>query len=157
MLKWFSNTEISFLAKNIFSSYSAFLLEMLDFLNYKNNQTTNTKIFQSDKRLELFLGVSWLMFFTILHLLLSYMEKNVFRQTSVLGIKIMLKYLLELGGSFSAIAINIIHKMQSQRSRVHMQVSLSAAWALVYPGTQLWHFNDLCSSQYRGRHDHLHK
>lgn len=39
----------------------------------------------------------------------------------------MLKYLLELGGSFSAIAINIIHKMQSQRSRVHMQVSLSAA------------------------------
>lgn len=84
MLKWFSNTEIPFLTKNVFSSYSAFLLEMLDFLNYKNNQTTDTKIFQSDKRLELFLGVSWLMFFTILHLLvLSYMEKNVFRQTTV--------------------------------------------------------------------------
>lgn len=52
MLKQFLNEEISFLAKNVFSFYSIFLLEMLDFLNYKTNKITDTKIFQSDKRLK---------------------------------------------------------------------------------------------------------
>lgn len=73
------------------------------------------------------------------------------------GYKNYVKIFTWAGWFFFCYCHQYYYKMQSQRSRVHMQVSLSAAWALVYPGTQLWHFNDLCSSQYRGRHDHLHK
>jgi len=53
----------------VFSSYSIFLSETLDFLHHKKNQTTDIKIFQSDKRLKQFFWVSWPTFFTFLHVL----------------------------------------------------------------------------------------
>lgn len=56
-----------FWQKDVFSSYSIFLLETLDFPTSKNSQTTGTRICQSDKRLKQFWWVSWLMLFTCLH------------------------------------------------------------------------------------------